>query len=136
MKYVTPITRTGKQIKEPGAFPYEKLLLTPGMAMAMTDSADHQIVEVDEKVCDRSYYIGSMFWYDGRTFAEFKGPGGARLAQPCSDDVRAKRPKPEKLRAPRHEAPGVAPPVETTELDVVEPKARRRKARGIPDLIT
>ncbi len=107
--------------------------LTPGYAYQIDDDTrQHEIVEVRD--VKKAEYSFTLRWIEGRSVAVFNGPDGHEYAQPISEDSRARDRPARAPRAPRRDAPGVAPEVapevrgENDPGRVTVPRVRDRQA--------
>ena len=93
MRYITPCTEAGLRVP-PGADHKEKMMayrMAPGVAWLYDPlTGSNTAVEVRKDLCDKTGYLWSSRWADGRTVEDFSGPDGCIYSQPACDDPRAK----------------------------------------------
>ncbi len=133
MRFVTVAENLGPA-KVPGAdhsHKFDKYGMLPGTAWKLDETGERTLVRIDKALAEAARYDWMIANIDGRNVAEFLA-GGLRFAQPIHDDPKAKdtrlgSSRLRKLRKPKHEAPGVAPEVPTS--DDPEPAPRKAKVR-------
>lgn len=124
-------------------FEHDVWTMQPGTAWRYDQYGNHEVVEVGESTC-RKAEGWSTIHFDGRTMIAFEPVEGVSYLQPKEEDSRAtedrlgKKRKKRKLRAPRREAPGVAPASINWENDGPEPnedsdRKSRRQSKAPPE---